>query len=175
MIEVQVIGHRNRAGQFAQAWDWLVVERHNRLEYWGGRMVERAVDLSPKAMRAAQVDPRRGPAGQFAKRWYYDIVAGSGTEQVLILDNTSPIRDIVLFPTIGHPIPKGGREEQMAKGYPLLWYDLDTGEPIRAYEVEHPGTKGAYTHERVLDEVEFEMVADLQRIAARAAIMMEGQ
>ena len=174
MIEVQVIGHRDVLGRFARAWDWLTVERRNRLEYWGGRLVERAMDLSPKAMRASQVDPRRGPAGKFAEQWFYDIVPGPGTEEVLILDNRSEIRDIVLFPTRPHLIPRGGREEQMAKGYPLLWYDLETGEPIRAYEVHHPGTKGAYTHERVMEEAEFEMVADLQRISARAAVMMEG-
>lgn len=174
MITVQVVGWRDSLGRFAKGWDWLMVERHNRLDYWGGRLVERAMDLSPKAMRASQVDPRRGLAGQFAKSWYYDIVPETGSQETLILDNTSPIRDIVLFPTREHPIPRGGREEQMAKGYPLLWYDLDTGEPIRAYEVQHPGTKGAYTHERVMEEMEFQMVADLQRIAARAAVMMEG-
>lgn len=174
MIEIQVIGHRDVLGRYAKAWDWLVVERRNRLEYWGGRLVERAMDLSPKAMVASQVDPRRGQAGKFAEQWFYDIVPGPGTEEVLILDNRSEIRDIVLFPTRPHLIPRGGREEQMAKGYPLLWYDLETGEPIRAYEVHHPGTKGAYTHERVMEEAEFEMVADLQRISARAAAMMEG-
>jgi hypothetical protein len=175
MIEVRVHGYRNALGRFARAWDWLVVERHYRMEHWGQRMVERAMDLSPKAMRASQVDPRRGPAGKFAEAWYYDIVPGAGTEEVLVLDNRSPIRDIVLFPTKPHRIPRGGREEQMAKGYPLLWYDLETGEPIRAWEVpRHPGTKGAYTHERVMEEMEFEMVADLQRLSARAAAMMEG-
>lgn len=172
-VEVRVFGYRDRIGRFAEAWDWLVRERRNRLEYWGGRLVERAMDLSPKAMVASQVDPRRGPAGQFAKQWYYDIVPGAGTGETLILNNTSPIRDIVLFPTQPHRIPKGGRAEQMAKGYPLLWYDLETGEPIRAYEVHHPGTKGAYTHERVIEEMEPEMVTDLQHISARAAAMME--
>lgn len=169
-FEIVVKGHRDALGRFAEALDYVADRRREVSEGWGERMVKLAEDLSPKSL-AGLVDRRKLKAKgeHFAYQWVYEVIDTGDYEGRLTLDNTSPYRDFVLYPTSPHRIPKGGRTEMKARGYPLRWFDLATGEEIRAWEVWHPGTPGNPVHERVLEEMEEEMVMDLQKVAGQVA------
>jgi len=175
LIRIVVEGHRDAAGRFTRALDHAAHMRRQYAEEWAERMVQLARDESPKD--TLHRDPRKAePRQHFYQQWYAVVDDEGDYRGTITLDNRSPIRDYVLYPTKPHRIPVGGNTSyevaaavQKAKGYPLLWYDRDTGEPCRAWAVWHPGTKGNPVHERVIEELEEDLVRDLQRVAGQVA------
>jgi hypothetical protein len=134
------------------------------LSEWGGKYLDTAKAYPfPKADRMRSIDGRLRGVPRFRDFWKSKIEPTQGGA-VLDIWNEHQNAKFVLFPTSEHQIPYGGAGAQREKGYPLRWYDSETGAVQRAWSVWHPGTPGQPVHQETWLKLEPELDQELDKL-----------
>lgn len=127
------------------------------LREWGKTFVILGKALSPED-KLRKYDPRRRPASeQFKLKWRYQISA-TDTQALLQIGNIDPRMPLIVFPTKARPLPKGGAAAQIAKGYPMRYFDYGGG-MHKSWQIKggvvSAGTPGNPVHENMVAQFDW--------------------
>jgi len=128
LLKMEIMGYRDVKGRLARRTPELAAARRDMMRDLARSMVSTLRHYAPKRTGefAAGIGFRTDERGSRTTATFY--VRGKHAFLLPILS---------MGGTRWYEIPKGGRETQLAKGYPLHWID-QSGAHIRAWSVWHP-------------------------------------
>lgn len=132
LLYVEAVGFRDGEGRFARRSQAMARARREAVRESAQQMLVWLRFYAPH---------RTGVFEQGINYRTDDRTDGTTTATMYVKGPHAYLLPFIVKGTRPHLIPRGGRLEQMAKGYPLHWIDDKTGKHIRAWEVHHPGTK----------------------------------